>query len=249
MKCLVFLLPFVLMLSHGCIMVKIGGVKSTEKSELSRNLREMHMELLASIEPRLTQAGELTLWVSGRFEGTYDVRNKVTNYGDEWMAIGLFPGYDDMSNGYSNEKGIKTDCVSCVVVPVILNSLLCGVYTVASLLEPLDPTSAKRNSGFHVAIGGLIGTYKYEGSKYLLSAHEEKRVDVKSDDSPRLLKGFCITIGNVKLNDRNGVVALGKKIKVGDVVGFKIVTIPQDPQADKDVFAPFIGREFKVICR
>ena len=249
MRRLLLLFPLVLALHQGCVMVKIGDVKSTKTMELSRKLQETLMESLVSIEPRLTQAGELTLWVSGRFWDTYDVRNKVTEYGDEWMAIGLFPGYDDMSNGYSNEEGIKTDRIGCVVVPVILNSLLCGTYTIASLLEPFDSTSAKKRSGFHLAAGGLIGTYKYEGAVYEMNTCEKNIVDVKRDNVPRLLKGFRIMIDGVNMNDKNGVVPLGKEFRSGDTVSFMFTTIPHEPQIDKDIFAPFINREFKAICK
>lgn len=234
------------------MMVKIGDVKSTKTMELSRKLQETRMESLVSIEPRLTQAGELTLWVSGRFWDTYDVRNKVTEYGDEWMAIGLFPGYDAHVNGYWHKDGEKERPVVFIGASIMVNGILCGFYTIFSLLEFLDPKPAEFHNGITAASVGLVGTYKYRGAEYEMNTYEKNFVDVKRDNVSRLLLDFCIEVDGVKIydmRDRKGVFLLKGEFKHGDSLSFKIVTFPQDPQMDKNLFAPFINREFKAICK
>ena len=84
-------------------MVKIGGVKSREPAcnSTSQKVAGVQAISVSAIEPQLEPNGVLSLWVSGEFKKKITVTQHIVQYGDEWMAIGLFPGYDSLKNGYA----------------------------------------------------------------------------------------------------------------------------------------------------
>ena len=148
MKNSLFVIVLVSFCVQGCVMVKIGGVKSTETHEVSSTpTGDVQILSLADIEPKLTTEGNLSLLVSGESKKKLIVKQRVVEYGDEWMAIGFFPGYDLMTNIQENENGRKLESGSYGVFVLFSNILFVGIPTVCSMFEVLTPGPVRLSSG------------------------------------------------------------------------------------------------------
>lgn len=245
------ILALLSLLVQGCIMVKIGGVKSTEsvRNGTSQKLADVQAISVSSIDPQLEPYGALSLWVTGEFEKKVIVTERIVQYGDEWMAIGLFPGYDSLANGYGKKdgKGLSPAIIGVPFVTIIANGILVGIPTLCSMLEVFVPEPSKRHSA-HISEGGLIGTYKYEGEKYERGSYSKDVEKTESFTGPTLLKGYKVVIDGVEYADQNGVITIRRTFSAGEQVRFKIISLPNSPKSSQGFFESIQNVEFSATC-
>lgn len=252
MNAKMILLIQLLLIAQGCVMVKIGGVKSTEAKEMSRRpLEEVCINSFSSIMPQLSTDGRLTLWVSGGFQRQTAVTQKLIEYGDEWMAIGLFPGYDSLKNGYGSEKGETFGNGAIIGLPlgiVLMNGIFVGIPTLCSCLNFLTSEPGRMHT-FYMSQLGLIGTCKYEGAKYQLTPRMETVNKGEYSVAPVKLKGFELIVDGIKMSDQDGVVNIGRMLKSGDKIRFRITSAPESPKSIQRILDSMLNIDFVAICK
>ena len=246
-----FIVVFISLYIQGCVMIKTGGVKSTAAHEVSSTpTGEVQILSLADIEPQLTTEGTLSLWVSGEGEKKINVTQRVVEYGDEWMAIGFFPGYDIMTNVQKGKNGKTLEPGAYGFFVLFSNVLLVGIPTMCSMFEVLSPDPVRLRSGVGAgfpATAGIIGTLKYEGSKYEIRQYPQENPKYEKHDwrrAPVLLKGYRIAVDGVVLSDIDGVINIRRKFKDGDQIHFKITSI-----GSQHYLGSILNVEFLATCR
>ena len=231
----------------GCIMFKIGDAKYSDTQPISTGTKITYLESFNSLEPLLSKQGRLELCIKGSFYQRFSQTQREVKYGDEWMAVGLFPGYDSLRNGYGHKDGKGNDGVAFFTL-LFGNSFLAGIPTVCSLLEFLTPKATKRHKSC-IAEWGVVGTYKYEGDRYEMSSREES---VEKTDALAIsvlkLRGYDIVVDGMPMSDSDGVIETGKIFKKGESVRFRITSLPKFPKIEDKVLSPIINVEFVAVC-
>lgn len=245
MKMAIISVLFAIGFLHGCVSIKIGGVKATETNEISRRHIESKLESFVFIEPKLTADGELTLWVFGVFENQDEIDQSVVEYGNEWMAIGLFPGFYSMINGY---VGTEKNPAEAILFDIGAN-IWAGIPTIASLVEFMDSKVAQQNSDISIAQMGFVGTYKYEGSTYEMNMKAETIDKTETESKSSLLKEYKVLVDGIEYIDNDGIVNIGRKVERGQILSFSLTTLPNVPKGCADKLANILNVEFFATCQ
>ena len=244
---LVHFIVIQLVFVSGCIMFKIGDVKYSDTQPISTGTKITYLDSFYSLEPLLSKNGRLELCIRGTFHQRFSQTQRVVNYGDEWMAVGLFPGYDSLRNGYGHKDGKGND-VSAFFVLLFGNSILAGIPTVCSLFELLTPQATKRHESC-IAEGGIVGTYKYEGERYEMSSRVEcvEKTDALAVSILKF-RGYSVVVDDVPMSDSEGVIETGKIFKKGESIRFRITSLPEFPKIEGDALSPIINVDFVAVC-
>ena len=240
----------VVLLQSGCVMLKIGGIKSTESKEISREPHDARIISFSTIKPKLTADGHLSLCLTGELEEVISVKQRVIDYGDEWKAIGFFPGYDSHVHGYW-KKNDQNNPFLFPISAILCNCIMFGLPTLSSILGVIDQTPTKLYEGPNdvgLSSFGVLGAYVYEGTKYKKGERIETIERVSNTYMSTVVKGYMVLVDNAVVSDRDGVVTVGRDVQKGEVIRFKIVSCPKHPSCPSEMLEPFLNREFMAVC-
>ena len=233
MKKILFAVSSLLLLCQGCYIDKINGTEKLVKIDGPQGER-VAISRIHAIVPKLElkrgkdhapSLYEFSLTVRGVFMQQYEV-HKV---GNQYRAMGLFPGFD-----YYCEVHSVRDCGSyyfwsCIYpINVGIGNCIFGIPTISTLFESLSPQVAKlakpADPGLFDALG-VVGTYKYESDPYDVNTGLIAQ-KVASDDMNSLrCKGYRILIGRQEYKDIDGVVKI-PFVPKDDIVTFRLLDVP-----------------------
>lgn len=216
------------LLSQGCYIAKINGnEKLVEVSRLHK--KKMSISLIDKVVPRLDIRdgyGALSLTAHGDFSSSYVQQYEVHCAGNQYKAIGLFPGFDHYCEAQSTNKD-GSYYASSFLYPIgvgIANCFL-GLPTIYTIIESIDSSVAKKESSKLFFALGIIGTYKYESDPYDINTKCYKFNDKCRQIASLRLKGYKVRIDGHEYTDVDGVVRF-PFVSKDNVVKFRLLQMP-----------------------
>lgn len=228
---MIFALPIVVaLLCQGCYIAKINGTEKLVEVD-GRQDCGVSIQRIDSIKPQLLVKDrycELSLVARGMFTNSYIQRYEVHKVGNQYRAIGFFPGYDYVFPEYFKQPWLDKigDPLGYIIFSALGHTAL-GMPTLLSLFyEPFNDSAEHGDDITVLGPLGLIGTCQYKGVPY--DTTKGQRVSKKTQQLEKIqLKGYKIVVNCIEYKDIDGIVKI-PFIPCGEVVKFQLLNRPEN---------------------
>ena len=245
----------VLLLCQGCVIEKINGTEHLVKIGAPQN-SVLTISQIDAIVPRFEIKDghvEFSLTARGIFTLSSIQRYEIHKVGNQYRAIGLFPGFEHYCEVLSIPEGgsyEETNYAWAIAYPfaVGIGNCILGLPTLGTIFESIDYRVAKRSWHDIFYTYGIVGTYKYESDNYDINTGRYKKMKEEQRLTHWLLKNYSIRIGGQEYENVDGIVKI-PFVPEGTIMQFQLLSIPANVKGCKDCDLNSILRnEYIVHC-